>query len=98
MNCKNKLWQERYILLSSLNQTSSALHDIYNTPPSLHITRKFRSHQKILFTLSKITNNWLVEEGTMGCIFFYFIFKNVLFFINCTEQKKTKEIISLTRC
>ena len=47
--------------------------------------------------MSKITNNWLEEEGTMSYRPFYFIFKNVLFFIYCTEQN-TKEIISLRRC
>ena len=62
-----------------------------------HIIGKFRSHQKILFTLSKITSNWLGEEGTMGCCPNYFIFKNVFFFIYCTEQN-TKEIISVRRC
>ena len=40
----------------------------------------------------KITNNSLGEEGTMGCCPFYFIFKNVPFFIYCTEQS-TKKII-----
>ena len=33
----------------------------------------------------------------MGCHPYYFIFKNVLFFIYCTEQN-TKEIIWLKRC
>ena len=36
-------------------------------------------------------------RGTIGCRPFYFIFKNVLFFIYCTEQT-TKGIIWLKRC
>ena len=52
---------------------------------------------KILFALSKITNECLGEEGTMGCHPFCFIFKNVLFFIYYTEQN-TKEIIWLRTC
>ena len=96
--CKNKLQQERYILLSPLNKTFT-LSTPHNIQPHFpYKTGKFRSHQKILFTLSKITNNWLGEEGAMGCRPFKFIFKNVLFSINCTEQKNTKEIISLRRC
>ena len=42
-----------------------------HSPPSptlLHpqTIRKCRSHKKFLFTLTKIINNWLGEEGTLG--------------------------------
>ena len=84
-----------YISLSPLNKifTLFTPYNIY--PHFLHITEKFRSHQKVSFTLSKITINLLGEEETVGCRPFKFIFKNVLFFINCTEQKNTKKTISL---
>ena len=39
-----------------------------------------------------IVPKWLGEEGTMDCRLLHFIFKNVLFFVYCTEQN-TKEII-----
>ena len=45
---------------------------------------------KILFALSKITNECLGEEGTMGCHPFSLMFKNVLFFIYCTGQNTKK--------
>ena len=50
----------------------------------------------MLFALSKNTSSWSGEDGTVGCHPFYYIFKNVLFFIFWTEQN-TKEII-LLRC
>ena len=72
-----------YFTLTPLSKTFtySAPHNNYLHP-----------HPKILFALSRITNKWLGEEGTISCRPFYFIFKNVLFFIYCTEQT-TKEII-----
>ena len=38
-------------------------------------------HQKILFALSKIINDWLDEEVKMGYRPFHVTFKNVLFHI-----------------
>ena len=65
-------------------------HNNYLYPSNPNVIGKFSK-----IALSKITSNWLREEGTSGP--FYFIFKNVLFFIYCTEQN-TKEIIWLRRC
>ena len=50
-----------------------------------YIIGKFWFSEKVLFALSKITNNCLGEKRKMGCRPFYFIFKNVLFLICCTE-------------
>ena len=59
-----------YFTLTPLSKTFtySAPHNNYLHP-----------HPKILFALSRITNKWLGEEGTISCRPFYFIFKNVLF-------------------
>ena len=62
-----------------------------------HIISKFRSYQKVLFALNNITINWLGEEGRMSCHLVYFMLKNSVFFIYCTEQNTT-EIIYLKTC
>ena len=61
------------------------------TTSTSHIIGKLRLNQQILFALSKITNNWLVEEELLP---FYFIFKSLLFFI-CRTKQNSKEVIWL---
>ena len=58
------------------------------TTPTLHIIGKLRSYKKILFTLSRITNNWLGAEETMSYRSFRFIFDYARFFIFYTEQNR----------
>ena len=66
------------------------------TTPTPHIIGKFRSHQKILFALSKIINNCLGEEGAMGYRSYHFVFNNNgRFFIFCTKQNLCTEIMKL---
>ena len=47
-----------------LNQIFTCLHPII-TAPNSHIIGKYRPLPKILFALTKITNNWSWEERTM---------------------------------
>ena len=54
-------------------------------PPPVKL-KELEPIKKNLFVLSKITNNWLGKKGTIGCLLFPFLFKNVLRFIYCTEQ------------
>ena len=72
-NRKSKLQQERYISLSPLNENLLCPHSIISTPAAIQL-ENLNHTNKILFVLSKKTNNWLEEEGTMGFLPFLFSF------------------------
>ena len=65
------------IYFTNLPKKTFALPAYYNNYPHPYIIGNFRSHQKILYVLSKITTNWLGEEGTMHCYPFCFIFNPI---------------------